>query len=206
MGKQSNKTKIAVLASGRGSNFIAIQKSIDARKIDASIAVLICNKPGAGAIAAARKFGIDVSVIESADVSKTDFDKQIADKLKEYNIDLILLAGFMKIVGKPLLEAFQGKILNIHPSLLPSFKGLNAQRQAIEYGAKVSGCTVHFVEEGVDTGPIILQSTVPILDIDTEKTLSEKILIEEHRIYAEAVKLFVENRLHIDNRRVLINK
>lgn len=203
MGNQSNKAKIAVLASGRGSNFIAIQKSIDAEEIDASIAVLICNKPGAGAIEAARKFGIDVAVIESAKFSKTDFDKQIVDKLKKYNIDLILLAGFMKIVGKPILEAFQGKILNIHPSLLPSFKGLNAQRQAIEYGAKISGCTVHFVDEGVDTGPIILQSTVPILDNDTEETLSEKILIEEHRIYPEAVKLFVENRLCIDGRRVL---
>ncbi len=206
MGDPGNKARIAVLASGRGSNFVAVQKSIDAGEIDASIVVLICNNPGAGAIDAARKFGIDVAVIESAGVSKADFDKQVVNKLKEYDVDLILLAGFMKIIGRPLLEAFQGKILNIHPSLLPSFKGLDAQRQAIEYGVKVSGCTVHFVDEGMDTGPIILQAAVPVFDNDTEDSLSKKILAEEHRIYSEAVKLFLENRLTINGRRVFIRQ
>jgi len=206
MYNKSNKAKIAVLASGRGSNFVAIQKAIDRGEIAARIAVLICDKPKAKVIEAAREFGIDVSIVDSAGLSNDEFDKKLVAELKGYAIDLILLAGFMKIVGRPLLENFPGKIINIHPSLLPSFKGLNAQRQAIEYGAKISGCTVHFIDEGVDTGPIILQSSVPVLDNDTEETLSARILEEEHRIYPEGVRLFVEKRLRIDGRRVIIEE
>lgn len=200
------KLRIAVLASGRGSNFTAIHDAIKRGEIDAEIVVLISNNPDAGAVFTARERGIDTRVIDSGKISRDDFDKKVVDVMNACGTDLVLLAGFMRIVGKPLTDAFPHRIMNIHPSLLPSFKGLGAQRQALEYGVKVSGCTVHFVDEGVDTGPIILQAAVPVLDGDTAETLSERILAEEHRIYPEAVKLFAEGKLHVRGRRVLADR
>ena len=201
---EQKKIKVAILASGRGSNFVAIADAIEKDSIAAEIAFLFSNKATAKAIEIAKQRGITTKIIESKNCAREEFDDRLLTTLKESNIDLVILAGFMKIVGKDIIKAFPYKIINIHPSLLPSFKGLNAQRQAIEYGAKVSGCSVHFVDEGVDTGPIILQATVPVHDDDTEETLSKRILNEEHRIFAEALKLFSEGRLSIEGRKVNI--
>lgn len=203
--KEGIKKKLAVLASGRGSNFVAIHDAILRGDIDAEIAVLITNKPSAGVIGIAKERNIDVQVIESKGLPAGEFDRKAVELLNARGIGLVILAGFMRIVGKPLIDAFPLKIMNIHPSLLPAFKGLDAQRQALEYGAKLAGCSVHFVDEGVDTGPIILQRAVPVAGNDTVDTLSTRILAEEHLIYPEAVKLFVEERLHIDGRNVLID-
>ena len=197
--------KLAVLASGRGSNFVAIHDAIVRGDIDAEIAVLITNKPSAGVIDIARERNIDVQVIESKGLPAGEFDRKAVAILKERGIELVILAGFMRIVGRPLIDAFPSRIINIHPSLLPAFKGLDAQKQALEYGAKLAGCSVHFVDEGGDTGPIILQRVVPVADNDTVDTLSTRILAEEHLAYPEAVKLFVEDRLRIDGRRVFID-
>ncbi len=203
MGK--SKVKIAALASGRGSNFLAIHDAIERGEIDAEMSLLICNKSSAPVIGAAKERGIEVELIESRGLAKGEFDKKAVNVLLEKEIDLVGLAGFMRIVGKPLIEAFPFRIMNIHPALLPSFKGLDAQKQALDYGVKIAGCTVHFVDEGIDTGPIILQKSVLVKDNDTLKTLSARILAEEHRIYPEAVKLFVEGKLHVKGRRVLID-
>ncbi len=204
--KEDIKMKLAVLASGRGSNFVAIHDAIERGDINAEIDILITNKPSAGVIDIAKKRNIDVSVIESKGLAAGEFDRKAVELLTERGIELVILAGFMRIVGKPLIDAFPLRIMNIHPSLLPAFKGLDAQKQALEYGAKLAGCTVHFVDEGVDTGPIILQRAVPVDDDDTTDTLSKRILAEEHRIYPEAVKLFVEDRLHVDGRKILIDR
>lgn len=201
----NNKFKIAALASGRGSNFLAINDAIERGEIDAEMSLLICNKPSAPVIAAARERGIKVIIIESKGLAKGEFDKKAVQVLIEKEIDLVVLAGFMRIVGKPLVEAFPSKIMNIHPALLPSFKGLDAQQQALDYGVKIAGCTVHFVDEGIDTGPIILQKSVSVKDDDTVETLSDRILKEEHRIYPEAVKLFAHGKLSVRDRKVLID-
>ena len=198
------KKKLAVLASGRGSNFVAIHDAILRGDINAEIDILITNKPSAGVIDIAKKRNIDVTVIESKGLAPGEFDRKAAQLLGGRGIELVILAGFMRIVGKPLIEAFPLRIINIHPALLPAFKGLDAQRQALEYGAKLAGCSVHFVDEGVDTGPIILQRAVPVESDDTVDTLSARILAEEHLIYPEAVKLFVEDRLKVEGRRVFI--
>ncbi len=202
--KGGSRGKIAVLASGRGSNFIAIADAIEKGKINAVISVLVSDNPGARAVAAAEARGIETKVVDPGGISRDEFDGKVVEILRGFGVDLVVLAGFMRIVGKPLIEAFPQRIMNIHPSLLPSFKGLHAQRQALEYGVKVSGCTVHFVDEGVDTGPIILQKAVPVLDDDTVESLSKRILAEEHRIYPEAVRLFMEGRLRLSGRRVFI--
>ena len=199
------KKKLAVLASGRGSNFVAIHDAILRGDINAEIDLLITNKPSAGVIDIAKKRNIDVQVIESKGLAAGEFDRKAVELLVARGTELVILAGFMRIVGKPLIDAFPLRIMNIHPSLLPAFKGLDAQKQALEYGAKLAGCSVHFVDEGVDTGPIIVQRAVPLEDDDTVDSLSERILAEEHLIYPEAVKLFVEDRLHIDGRKVLID-
>ncbi|MBE9503063.1 MAG: phosphoribosylglycinamide formyltransferase [Proteobacteria bacterium] len=205
MTRKKETIKIAVLASGRGSNFIAIADAISRGEINADIAFLFSNSKEAKAIEAAEKRGIKTKVVDSRSLSKEEYDKKLIEVLTEEEIDLVLLAGYMKIVGKALIETFPLRIMNIHPSLLPSFKGLHAQRQAIEYGVKVSGCTVHFVDEGMDRGPIIIQSAIPVLDDDTAESLSNRILIEEHRLYAKAVKLFAHGKLRVEGRKVFID-
>lgn len=197
--------KIAVLASGRGSNFQSIIDSIKNGFIRAEIDILITDNRDAYAVTRAKENGIDSLHLDPKGFpSKNGYYDEMARILKERSVGLILLAGFMRIVGKPLLEAFPGKVLNIHPAILPSFPGLHGQGQAHDYGVKITGCTVHFVDEGMDTGPVIVQAAVPVYSDDTEETLSERILSCEHRIYPYAVKLFSENRLEIRGRKVLV--
>ncbi len=197
--------KIGVLASGRGSNFQSIIDEIESQRLKAQIVLLITDNPSAFAIERAKKHGIEYLVITPKTFNlRDDFYRKIADELKKRDVELVVLAGFMRIVGKPLIEAFPNRIMNIHPALLPSFPGLHGQKQAIEYGVKVSGCTVHFVDEGMDTGPIIIQAVVPVFQDDTEETLSERILKYEHKIYPEAIRLFSQGRIEIVGRKVRI--
>ncbi|MBI4685012.1 MAG: phosphoribosylglycinamide formyltransferase [Nitrospirae bacterium] len=197
--------KLGVLASGRGSNFQAIIDEIEKKKLQASVELLITDNPDAYAIERAKKHNIRhlyINPKESA--SRDDFFKKIADELKSKGVELVILAGFMRVVKKPLIDAFPNRIMNIHPALLPAFPGLHGQKQAVDYGAKISGCTVHFVDEGMDTGPVIIQAAVPVLPDDTEDTLSERILSFEHKIFPEAIRLFSEGRLEVKGRKVLI--
>ena len=201
-----NKTlsgKIGILISGRGSNMEAIIKSSLENRIPANVAIVISDNPQARGIEIARSLGIATKVIERKSfTSKEDFERAIIECLKNCQVELLCLAGFMRILSPLLVQEFAGKIMNIHPALLPSFPGLHAQKQAIDYGVKISGATVHFIDEGVDTGPIIIQVAVPIHDNDTEETLSQKILLQEHKIYSEAIRLFFERKLRIDGRKV----
>ncbi len=197
--------KLGVLASGRGSNFQSIIDSIESGYLQAEIKVLITDNPEAYAIERARKHGIEHLVMLPKDYSSKDaYYQAIAEELKKREVELVILAGFMRVVKKPLIDAYPMRIMNIHPALLPSFPGLHGQRQAVDYGVKVSGCTVHFVDEGVDTGPIIIQAAVPVYDDDTEESLSERILRQEHRIFPYAIKLFAEGRLSVQGRIVRI--
>lgn len=197
--------KIGVLASGRGSNFQAIIDEIEAGKIPAKIVILIVDNSKAYAIERAKKHNIEHLVIEPKDFpTKEAFYEKIRDELIARGVELVILAGFMRIVKKPLLDAFPNRIMNIHPALLPSFPGLHGQKQALDYGVKISGCTVHFVDEGVDTGPVIIQAAVPVHPDDTEESLSERILRLEHKIFPEAIRLFVEGRLEVQGRKVKI--
>lgn len=199
--------KIGVLASGRGSNFQAIIDAIEKGGLKALIEILITDNPSAFAIERAKKHNIKYLFINPKEfATKDDFFKKIADELKTRGIELVILAGFMRIVRKPLTDAFQNRIMNIHPALLPAFPGLHSQKQALDYGVKISGCTVHFVDEGMDTGPVIIQAAVPVLPDDTEDTLSERILSFEHKIYPEAIRLFSEGRLEIKGRIVKIKE
>ena len=200
------KIRIGVLASGRGSNFQAIIDAVNEGRLLAEVVLLITDNPSAFAIERAGRSGIEAFVMLPRDYpSKDAYYRQIAAELTRRSVDLVVLAGFMRVVGKALIDAFPQRIMNIHPALLPSFPGLHGQGQAIAYGAKISGCTVHFVDEGVDTGPIILQAAVPVDDADTEDTLSEKILRFEHKIFPEAIRLFAEGRLSIEGRRVRVS-
>jgi phosphoribosylglycinamide formyltransferase-1 len=201
-----NKTlKIGVLASGRGSNFQAIVDAIETGYIQARIHLLITDNPEAFSLERAEKHGIESLVMRPKDYGTRDeYFTAIASELKGRGVGLVVLAGFMRIVGKPLLTAYPDSVMNIHPALLPAFPGLHGQKQAHDYGVKISGCTVHFVDEGMDTGPIIIQAAVPAKDDDTEETLSERILKLEHKIFPEAVKLFAEGRLGMNGRRVVI--
>jgi phosphoribosylglycinamide formyltransferase 1 len=199
--------RVGVLASGRGSNFAALAKAAASGRIGAQLACLITDNPACGALVVASQYGIPAQIVDPgprrarlAEAAETT----LVAGLRAQNVDLVCLAGFMRIVGPALLTAYPGAILNIHPSLLPSFPGLDAQAQALAAGVKVSGCTVHFVDAGIDTGPIVLQAAVPVLDDDTATTLAARILAEEHRLYAEAVHLWAEGRLVIDGRRVRI--
>lgn len=199
------KLKLGVLASGRGSNFQSIINAINSRRLIAEIVVLITDNASAFAIERAKKHGTEYLVISPKEYSSgDDFFVKIAEELKKRDAGLVILAGFMRIVRKPLIDAFPNLIMNIHPALLPAFPGLHGQRQALEYGVKISGCTVHFVDEGLDTGPIIIQAAVPLLQDDTEETLSERILKLEHEIYPEAIRLFSEGRIDVEERRVRI--
>ena len=195
---------IAVFISGRGSNFLALLKNIEKGVLkNCQIAVVFSNNPNAKGLEYAAEAGIKTIVIPSKNRSdRAEYDKEIINALSEYNIDLICLAGYMRIVTQELVDAYKNRIINIHPALLPSFPGLHAQKQAIDYGVKVSGCTVHFVDGGMDTGPVILQKIVPVYDNDTEDTLSERILEQEHTAYSEAVALYAAGRLKVSGRKV----
>ena len=197
---------IGVLASGRGSNFQSIIDSIDSGYLKANIVLLITDNPNAYAIERARKYGIETLIlIPTLYASRNDYYRKVAHELKIREVGLVVLAGFMRVVGKPLIDAFRYKIMNIHPALLPSFPGLHGQGQAVDYGVKISGCTVHFVDEGMDTGPIIIQAAVPAFFEDTEDALSARILTLEHRIFPEAIRLFAENRLEVCGRKVKVH-
>ena len=200
-----SETVLGVLVSGRGSNLQSIIDAIDRGEISAKVGVVISDNGIAYALNRARTKNIPTACVKRSDFkTKQEFDGAICSILKEYKVDLVVLAGFMRILGKEFVHQFQGRIMNIHPALLPAFTGLDAQAQAIAYGVKVAGCTVHFVDEGMDTGPIILQAAVPVLDHDTEETLSQRILEQEHVIYPSAVALFCAKRLKIEGRRVEI--
>ncbi len=196
--------RISVLLSGRGSNFEALAESVAAGRIpDAEIAIVISNREGAPGIERARQRGIETRVIPSKGLEREAYDRQVVAVLQEKRVDLVCLAGFMRILSPYFVAAYRDRILNIHPALLPAFPGLEAQRQALEYGVKWSGCTVHFVDENLDAGPIIVQAPVPVQDDDTAETLAARILKEEHRIYSEAVRIVLEGRFHIEGRRVI---
>jgi phosphoribosylglycinamide formyltransferase 1 len=196
--------RIGVLLSGRGSNFVALADSFAAGRIpDAEIAVVLSNRDGAPGIDKANRRGIATKVIPSKGLEREAFDRQVAAVLNEHKVDLICLAGYMRLLSPYFVAAFPNRILNIHPSLLPAFPGLESQRQALEYGVKFAGCTVHFVDENLDAGPIVLQAVVPVLDNDTDASLAERILAEEHRIYAEAVKIVLGGKFKIVGRRVV---
>jgi phosphoribosylglycinamide formyltransferase 1 len=198
------KKRLGVLLSGRGSNFEALADSVAADRIPgAQIAIVIANREGAQGIDRAAARGIPTLVLPSRGLEREAYDRQVVAALREHKVDLVCLAGYMRLLSPYFVQAFPQRILNIHPSLLPSFPGLESQRQALEYGVKFAGCTVHFVDENLDAGPIILQSVVPVLDSDTEDTLSDKILREEHRIYSQAVKIVLEGRFKIEGRRVI---
>src|SRR6202453_3219463 len=199
------KKRIGVLLSGRGSNFEALAESVAAGRIpDAEIAIVVSNREGAEGTQKARRRGILAQVIPSKGLEREVYDKLVVAVLQEKKVDLVCLAGYMRLLSPHFVAAFPSRILNIHPSLLPSFPGLESQRQALEHGAKFSGCTVHFVDENLDAGPIVMQACVPIEDSDTPETLSERILQQEHRIYTEAVRIVLEGRYRMDGRRVLI--
>ncbi|HWR51338.1 MAG TPA: phosphoribosylglycinamide formyltransferase [Bryobacteraceae bacterium] len=196
--------KLGILLSGRGSNFEAIANSIDAGRIpDARIALVISNQPGARGLAIARERGLNAIAIPSKGLEREAYDRLVTAELKKHEVDLVCLAGFMRLLSAYFVREFAGRVLNIHPSLLPSFPGLEAQHQAFEHGVKVTGCTVHFVDENLDSGPILIQQCVPVLDDDTADTLSARILEHEHRIYSEAVALVLSGRYRIEGRRVV---
>ena len=196
--------RIGVLLSGRGSNFEALADSVGAGRLPgAEIAVVVSNREGAPGIERAKERGIAARVIPSKGLEREVYDRQVVAVLREFNVDLVCLAGYMRLLSPFFVASFPNRILNIHPSLLPSFPGLESQRQALEYGVKFAGCTVHFVDENLDAGPIVLQATVPVRDDDTEETLSSRILAEEHRIYTEAVRIVLEGKYKIVGRRVV---
>ena len=197
--------KLGILCSGRGSNLASIIEAIERGEIPAEIAVVIADKRDAYALERARTKGIPaVAVVYRDYPERADFERAMLDELHAHDVTLVVLAGFMRILSPVFVHAYTGRILNIHPALLPSFPGAHAHRDALAYGVKVSGCTVHFVDEGMDSGPIILQASVPVTEDDTEETLAARVLEQEHRIFPEAIKLYVEDRLRTDGRRVHI--
>lgn len=208
-GRRTSPLRVAVLASGRGSNLQAIIDAIESRVLQAELVAVISNKKEAVALERARKHGLpDLFVDPKPFVGRPDsreaYDRALLEVLAQRQVELVLLAGYMKIVTPVLVNAYANRMMNIHPSLLPSFPGLEVQRKAIDWGCKLAGCTVHFVTEGVDEGPIILQAAVPILDSDTAETLAARILEQEHKIFPRAVQLYAEGRVKVDGRRVLI--
>jgi len=201
------KKRIGVLISGRGSNSEALAASVDAGRIpNAEIAIVLSNREDAPGLDRARARGIPARGIASKGLEREAFDRQILAALQEKKVDLVCLAGYLRLLSPYFVRAFPNRILNIHPSLLPAFPGLESQRQALEHGVKFAGATVHFVDEQLDAGPILVQAVVPIEDADTVDTLSARILREEHRIYTEAVNIVLEARYRIDGRRVLVNR
>jgi phosphoribosylglycinamide formyltransferase-1 len=198
--------RLGILLSGRGSNFQAIADAIDTGKLNAEIAAVISNRSDAVGIEIARQRGLDVVILPSKNLDREVYDRQVVAKLREKDVELVILAGYMRILSGFMLQAFPLRILNIHPSLLPAFPGLDAQHQAIQHGVKFSGCTVHFVDEGLDSGPIIQQAVVPVLDGDTAEKLGARILVEEHRIYPEAIALVLSGKYRITGRRVIAQR
>jgi phosphoribosylglycinamide formyltransferase 1 len=200
---EQGRLRIAVLASGRGSNFDAIARAVASGALPVTVVCLIVDRPAAPALDLARAHGIEALCIDAREHPGRDaHEKQVIAALDERAADLVCLAGYMRLLSTAFVGHFQGRLLNIHPSLLPAFPGLRPQRQALEYGVRVSGATVHFVDEGTDSGPIVLQAAVPVMPDDTEEMLAARILAEEHRIYPEAIRLFAEGRLRLDGRRV----
>jgi phosphoribosylglycinamide formyltransferase 1 len=196
---------IAVLISGRGSNMQSIVQACKRGYINANVSIVLSNRAEAPGLDFARSENIETVVLpHKAFPVREDYDRQVVDILHQKQVDLICLAGFMRLLSSVFVSAFPNRIMNIHPALLPSFPGLHAQKQAVEYGVKVTGCTVHFVDEGLDSGPIILQKTLEVKPDDTEDSLSQRLLPLEHSAYVEAVKLFFENRVHVENRKVVI--
>jgi phosphoribosylglycinamide formyltransferase 1 len=198
--------RLGILLSGRGSNFEAIAENVAAGRIDATIAVVISNRPEAPGLVAARGRGLNAVCIPSKGIEREAYDRLVVAELRKHQVDLVCLAGFMRLLSAYFVREFPQRILNIHPALLPSFPGLDGQHQALEHGVKITGCTVHFVDEHLDAGPIILQATVPVLDQDTVETLSARILKEEHRIYSEAIRLVLSGNCRIEGRRVLFGQ
>ncbi len=197
---------IGVLASGRGSNLQAIIDNIEAGKLDAIVGVVISDRPTAYALERAKNHGIPgVHINPKEYAGKEEYEKAVVERLKANRVELVILAGYMRLVGKVLLEAFPHHLMNIHPALLPSFPGTHGQRDAVDYGVRFSGCTVHFVDEGMDTGPIILQAVVPVMQDDDEDSLAGRILKEEHKVYSQAIQLFAEGRLKVEGRKVRIS-
>jgi phosphoribosylglycinamide formyltransferase-1 len=208
-GKPAQLVRLGVLVSGRGSNLQAIIDAIEASTLSAEIAVVVSNKQDAAGLERARKHGVpdvwlDAKPFAGRPDSREAYDRALLDVLRKYEVDLVLLAGYMKIVTPVLITAYENRMMNIHPSLLPSFPGLDVQKKALEHGCKISGCTVHFVTEGVDEGPIIIQAAVPIVEGDTPGTLAARILEQEHRIYPRAIQLYAEQRLRVEGRRVIV--
>ena len=197
------KPRLGILLSGRGSNFEAIARNILSGRLNCEIGFVFSNKPQAPGLALARELGLPSGCIESAGRDRAQFDSQVVDLLKSHGVNLVCLAGYMRLLSGGFVSQFPQRILNIHPSLLPAFPGLDAQHQALAYGVRVTGCTVHFVDENLDSGPILLQAPVPVLAADTVETLSTRILLEEHRIYSEAIAWVARGNYKIDGRRVV---
>jgi phosphoribosylglycinamide formyltransferase-1 len=197
------KKRLGILLSGRGSNFEAIADNVASGKINAGIAIVISNRPEARGLEVARQRGLNAVCIPSKGLDRTIYDGMVVAELKKHSVDLVCLAGFMRLLSADFIREFSQRIVNIHPALLPSFPGLDAQHQALEHGVKITGCTVHFVDEYLDAGPIILQAAVPVLDHDSVESLSARILKEEHRIYSEAIGMVLSGKLRVEGRRVL---
>jgi phosphoribosylglycinamide formyltransferase-1 len=206
--------RLGVLASGGGTNLQAILDACGSRRISAEVAVVVSNVPGAGALDRARKAGVATEVLPSKGVTDREaYDLRLVEALRAHRVDLVCLAGYMRLVTPTFLRAFGAtaasrgcpRVVNVHPGLLPSFPGLHAQRQCFDYGARFAGCTVHFVDEGTDTGPVIVQAMVPVLPGDSEEALANRILEQEHRIYPQAIQWFAEGRLSVDGRRVAVD-
>lgn len=200
----AQRGRIGILISGRGSNMLSIARACREGRIPADVALVISNLPDAPGLERAAALGIETLVIEKRGAGRREHDAKVVAALRAARVDLVCLAGYMRLLSADFIREFPGRILNIHPGLLPAFPGLHAQRQAVEYGVRWSGATVHFVDEGLDSGPIVLQAAVPVEPGDTEETLSARILDEEHRLYPEAVRLYFEGRLRIEGRKVRI--
>ena len=196
--------RLGILISGRGSNFEAIAESIAAGRMDASIAVVLGNRPEARGLETARQRGLNAVCLPSKGLDREVYDRMLLEELRQHGVELVCLAGFMRLLSATFIREYPNRILNIHPSLLPAFPGLDAQRQAREHGVKVTGCTVHFVDEFLDAGPIVIQTPVPVMDGDTLETLSARILKEEHRIYSEAIRIVLGGSCRIEGRRVVV--
>jgi phosphoribosylglycinamide formyltransferase-1 len=196
--------RLGILISGRGSNFEAIANNVATGELDAEIAVVISNRAEARGLETARLRGLNAVCLPSKGLDREVYDRMLAAELHSHGVDLVCLAGFMRLLSAGFIREFPDRILNIHPSLLPSFPGLDAQHQALAHGVKITGCTVHFVDENLDAGPIVIQSAVPVLDLDTEETLSARILQQEHRIYSEAIGIVIAGKYRVEGRRVLL--